>query len=445
MAVPYNQYTTSVTPGSHHQTSAALPLSHPDNYAARFIAYYLPQYHQIPENDEWWGEGFTEWTNVAKAMPRYKGHYQPRMPSALGFYDLSNVNTIRKQVDLAKRGGIYGFCIHDYWFDGRRVLENPIKIIRDNLDIDINFCINWANENWTRSWDGLENDILLQQRYSPKSDVDYGHYLLDLTKDRRYIRVEGRPLVMVYRPSLLPDSFTTFERWRDIFRLAGEPEPFLVMPQAFGNLDPRKFGMDAAAGFPPHASGEIVRNDVTSLPLLDPTFQGQARSYRTMISNEINSRPNDYTLFPGVCPNWDNEARKPGKGTSYYGSTPALYSEWLNNAARYCLDSNTTDQAIVFINAWNEWGEGAYLEPDRHDGFAYLAETRHVLDRLSCSDNFVAMTAYKNSTKSFSPNFMRRILNVSRRELHKVFKISNNKANKRRLNAIWAKSEYNTP
>lgn len=442
--MPYNQYLKSVTPSSYYQTSAALPLTNPSNYTAKFIAYYLPQYHQMAENDEWWGEGFTEWTNVAKAMPRYKGHYQPRMPSSLGFYDLSNINTIRKQVELAKRGGIYGFCIHDYWFDGRRVLERPINIIRDNLDIDIKFCINWANENWTRTWDGLESDILLQQNYSSKSDIAYGQYLLDLTKDRRYIRVEGRPLVMVYRPSLLPDASATFERWRDIFRLAGEPEPFLVMPQAFGNLDPRKFGMDAAAGFPPHTSGEIVRNDATSLSLLDPTFQGQARSYQTMINNEINGRPNDYTLFPGVCPNWDNEARKPGRGTSYYGSTPGLYANWLNNAARYRLDFKNTDQAIVFINAWNEWGEGAYLEPDRHDGFAYLSETRHVLDSLSSSNNFIALSGVKIESKALSPNPIRRIFNVARRELYNNFKKFNRMLNERRLNAMWANSEYNS-
>ncbi len=415
--MPYNQYTKSVTPGPHYQAASVLPANAPDSYPVKLIAYYLPQYHQIAENDEWWGEGFTEWTNVAKAIPRYKGHYQPRMPGSLGFYDLSNKEIIKKQVGLAKRGGLYGFCIHDYWFNGRRVLETPINTIRDNVDIDIPFCINWANENWTRTWDGLESDILLEQRYSPESDIAYGEHLLQLTSDRRYIRVEGRPLVMVYRPSLLPDSHATFDRWRQVFRAAGEPEPFLVMPQAFGNLDPRAFGMNAAAGFPPHKSGEIVRNDATSLPLLDAAFRGQARSYRSMMANEIDSRPSDYTLFPGVCPNWDNEARKPGRGTGYYGSTPTLYGDWLDDAARYRLACHDPERAIVFINAWNEWGEGAYLEPDRRDGFAYLVETRSVLDALAPGGVRAAADAVDRICEVPPRSPVRRLFNVGRREL----------------------------
>ena len=411
----YNQYAANVGISRYYKERGALPAASPDAYPVKFIAYYLPQYHKIAENDVWWGEGFTEWTNVAKALPRYRGHYQPRMPGALGFYDLSNPDTIRAQAKLAAQGGVYGFCIHDYWFDGKQVLETPLEIILANKDIDIRFCINWANENWTRTWDGLEKDVLLQQRYSDEGDIAYARHLIKLVRDHRYIRIEGRPLIMVYRPSLLPDAAATFKRWKEVFRSEGEAEPFLVMPQAFGNDDPRQFGMDAAAGFPPHRCGALVPNRASSLPLLDSTFRGEARAYDKLVEAERSLRPNDYTLFPGVCPNWDNEARKPGRGAGFYGSTPQLYGDWLHDAATYRIGYDDQDRAIVFINAWNEWGEGAYLEPDRHYGYAYLAETRHVLDGLASGIAKRSAGLTDHANKSVKPSQIRRLVNVGRR------------------------------
>jgi lipopolysaccharide biosynthesis protein len=413
--VAFKQYATNVDRSRHYRDRSALPASGPDAYPVKFIAYYLPQYHRIAENDAWWGEGFTEWTNVAKALPRYRGHYQPRMPGALGFYDLSNADVIRAQAKLAAQGGIYGFCIHDYWFDGKRVLETPLQTILANTDIDIRFCINWANENWTRTWDGLEKDVLLQQRYSDEGDIAYAHHLVKIVKDHRYIRIGGQPIIMVYRPSLLPDAVATFERWRQVFRSAGEAEPFLIMPQAFGNEDPRMFNMDAAAGFPPHRCGALVPNRASSLPLLDPAFRGEARAYDKLIEAERLLRPTDYTLFPGVCPNWDNEARKPGRGAGFYGSTPNLYGEWLHDAATYRLERDDHDRAIVFINAWNEWGEGAYLEPDRHYGYAYLAETRITLDRLASDNTQRSVVATDPADRLVVPKQLRRFVNVGRR------------------------------
>ena len=376
-----DQITYNVSPGPLYETERGLPSAPPADPKVRLIAYYLPQFHRIAENDLWWGPGFTEWTNVTKAIPRYRGHYQPRLPADLGFYDLSNVGTIEAQVALAKRAGIHGFCIHDYWFGGKKLLQTPLELIISNPQIDIPFCINWANENWTRRWDGAEHEILMAQNHSPQDDIDYARSLLPAMRDRRYIRINGRPLLMLYRPGILPDASATVRRWRKFFQEEGCGDPFVVMPQTFGDQDPRLFGMDAACGFPPHKVG-LVHNRASNLPWFGPHFSGEAKSYAEMMQTEIASRDDDYRYFPGVCPSWDNEARKPNRGYGFYGSTPDLYASWLNNAAEFALARGTPDEALVFINAWNEWGEGAYLEPDRHYGYAYLAATRRALDSV---------------------------------------------------------------
>ncbi len=352
----------------------------------RLIAYYLPQFHAIPENDRWWGKGFTEWTNVTKAIPRFVGHYQPRLPGELGFYDLTNVDILRRQAELAKSCGIYGFCFHYYWFGGARLLERPLDLFLENQDLDIPFCINWANENWTRRWDGLEQQVLKEQHYSPKDDLEFAKSLEPLFRDRRYIKINGRPLLMLYKPLLLPDARTTVMRWRSHFVEKGLGNPYIIMPQMQGDEDPRLYGMDAAAGFPPHLSGfNELPTDVESLDLLDPNYRGRVVEYDRMIENALSIRPTEYRYFPGVCPSWDNEARRPGAGQCFAGSTPEKYGQWLASACEYVLEAETPDERIVFVNAWNEWAEGAYLEPDRHYGYAYLAETARVMRRLKPS------------------------------------------------------------
>lgn len=382
----FDEYNLNTGRGPHHVSRDALPQQPPEKYPARFIAYYLPQFHAIPENDRWWGTGFTEWTNVTKALPRYVGHYQPRLPADLGFYDLSAVETLERQAELARRGGIFGFCIHDYWFDGQKVLDRPLELLLSNPQIDIRFCLNWANENWTRRWDGLENEILLKQNHSVEDDLRYAASLEKAFRDERYIRIGGRPLLMLYRPGVMPDARATVSRWREYFTKAGLGDPYIVMPQAFGDADPRVYGMDAAAGFLPHNCGAIpeIRH---SRALLDPDFSGTVLPYPALVKAGMANRPTEYRLFPGVCPDWDNDARKPGRGTGFWGSTPQLYGKWLNHAARSARRNGSPDEAIVFINAWNEWAEGAYLEPDRHFGFAYLAETRRVLDRIEIEED----------------------------------------------------------
>jgi glycosyltransferase involved in cell wall biosynthesis len=344
----------------------------------RAIAFYLPQFHPIPENDEWWGRGFTEWTNVSKAMPQFVGHYQPRLPGGLGFYDLRIVDVMRRQVELAKHYGLQGFCFHYYWFAGSRLLERPIQQFLDNKDIDFPFCVCWANENWSRRWDGQDEDILMAQQHSPEDDIAFIIALEPLLRDPRYIRVDGRPLVVLYRPSILPDAAATLERWRHHCREMGIGEIFLGMVQ-FDVEDPRTYGFDVAIEFPPHKLARGLEPINDQLQIVNPEYSGYVIDYGTIIERAREHKAQDFDMIRGVFPSWDNEARKPGRGYTFANATPKRYREWLGLAVDYARSHPVAGEHFVFINAWNEWGEGAYLEPDRRYGYSYLQQTREAL------------------------------------------------------------------
>ncbi len=377
-----DQISLNTRPGPFFEDDSSIPLS-PAASQVRLIAYYLPQFHAIAENDAWWGKGFTEWTNVTKAVPRFAGHYQPRLPGELGFYDLRSPDVLRRQAALARRYGIHGFCFHHYWFNGRRLLETPLQNLLAMPDLDMPFCINWANESWSRRWDGKDAQILMEQKHSIEDDHNFAASLEPLFADPRYIRIDGRPLLMLYRPAILPDALATVERWRQYFLQRGLEDPYIVMAQAFGDNDPRTYGMDAAAGFAPHNAGWDRPRLYSTLELLDPRYIGDVVRYADMARNAVENQPTDFTLFPSVVPCWDNEARKPGRGFCFLGSTPELYGTWLAAACLTALERPSADERIVFINAWNEWAEGAYLEPDRHFGYAFLAETARILNALA--------------------------------------------------------------
>lgn len=349
----------------------------------RLIAFYLPQFHAIAENNEWWGEGFTEWSNVEPAEPQFEGHYQPHVPGELGYYDLSDTSVQKRQVELAKQYGVGGFCFYFYWFAGKRLLEMPILNYLNDASMDLPFCLCWANENWSRSWDGLDSEILIAQKHSPDDDIAFIDYVARYLRDPRYIRIDGRPLLLVYRPSLLPNPKQTAGRWRQWCRDNGIGEIYLAYTQSFEAVDPAQYGLDAAIEFPPNNSAPPnVTDSIDSCPV----FSGIIYDWQVFPERSRNYAEPGYTLFRAVNTAWDNTARRKNSGAIFLNSTPQGYQEWLSNAVNDTLTRfKRPDERLVFINAWNEWAEGAHLEPDQRYGYAYLQATRDAIADVEAS------------------------------------------------------------
>jgi glycosyltransferase involved in cell wall biosynthesis len=351
------------------------PLAADAKPRAKILANYLTQFHAFPENDQWWGTGFTEWTNIARGVPRFRDHYQPRIPRDLGFYSLEDTNTIRKQTALAKAAGVYGFVFYYYSFNGKRLMERPLEQFLGDSDIDMPFCLMWANENWTRRWDGREGEVLISQDYLPEDDdvlvQDFARHF----SDPRYIRLQGRPLLMVYRPRLIPDTERTIARWRALFSDRYHEDPIIVMGQSFDDFDPRPFGLDGAVEFPPHKITKFIPQIGSEIQCLDDTFTGEVYRYEDVVRYSLDETPSPFPLIKTAVPGWDNDARREGKGLVIHGSTPAKYEAWLDALVEKALREPFFGEPIVCVNAWNEWCEGAYLEPDLHFGAAYLNAT----------------------------------------------------------------------
>jgi glycosyltransferase involved in cell wall biosynthesis len=353
------------------------PASRPEN--VRVIAMHLPQFHRIPENDAWWGEGFTEWTNVRRARPLFRGHEQPEVPHPdIGHYDLLEPGVLERQAEMARRYGIHGFCFYHYWFDGRRLLEKPLERLLATGQPDFPFCLCWANENWTRAWDGLDREVLVAQRHTPESDARFIRDLIPFLRDRRYIRVEGKPLVVVYRTALLPDPVSTAAIWRQICRAEGIGEIHLAAVRSFDKRDPRELGFDAAIQFPPLLT---PARDHSTDPAIaaDQTFRGSVFDYQDAARHALAEAPPGYPLYRGVMPAWDNTPRRQERGTAWINATPERYGAWLRETVALMGREQPPDRRLVFVNAWNEWAEGAHLEPDVRRGYRHLEETAAAL------------------------------------------------------------------
>ncbi len=352
----------------------------------RVIAFYLPQYHPIPENDAWWGKGFTEWTNVTKARPLFRGHYQPHLPADLGFYDLRVAESREAQAELARQYGVTGFCYYHYWFAGKRLLNRPFDEVLMSGKPDFPFCLCWANENWTRIWDGGEDEVLMKQTYSEEDDVAHIRWLTRAFADERYIRIDGKPIFIIYRAHKLPNLKRTTDLWRHECRRLGVGELFLCrVDTAADTSPPSEVGLDAAVEFQPGwwelgaplgcgARGlrHFRWNDVRFL--LRRTFlddRTNVQNYSHLVSSMSTRAMPPYPRFPCITPSWDNSPRRRRGAIVFIKSSPALFQQWAANTLAK-LKNSTSTAPILFINAWNEWAEGNHLEPDQRYGREYL-------------------------------------------------------------------------
>jgi hypothetical protein len=372
----------------------------------RAIAMYLPQFHPIPENDEWWGKGFTEWRNVTKAKPLFNDHYQPHLPADLGFYDLRLAEAREAQAELAKEYGIYGFCYYHYWFNGKRVLERPFQEVFETGKPDFPFMLCWANENWTRVWDGGGKHILLEQRYSLEDDVQHITSLIPYFKDSRYIKIDGKPVFAVYSASRIPDVSQTIRVWREVAQKHGI-ELYICQFESLGGAvnNPHEVGFDASIEFQPHGAldeyksknrlEKTLRDEISVSTLTKSVRYRLSKKYRekfasnevvefyeVMMSLALNSPAPNYKRYPCVTPGWDNSSRRKKGYMILKNSTPILFKHWLQSVVN-TFKPYSKEENFVFINAWNEWAEGNHLEPCLKWGTQYL----EVVKELFSSEN----------------------------------------------------------
>ena len=343
-------------------------------YLARAIALYLPQFHPIPENDEWWGKGFTEWTNMAKAKPMFRGHYQPHIPADLGFYDLRVPETRIAQAEMAKEYGIEAFCYYHYWFAGKRVLERPFAEVLESGEPDFPFCLCWANETWTGIWHGAPNRVLIEQTY-PGYDDHRNHFdvLLRAFTDRRYVTVDGKPLFLIYQPRAIPDLKKMTDMWRKRAEQAGLKGLYLVGFFYSPSSVPQEYGLDGSlvGHLPPRWIPRRRPIQWLTRKLQLKMGKPAIYSYKKIMSELLRGQiPND-GKYPIVFPNWDNTPRSGKNGLVMHGSTPELFRIHFRHALQI-IQNYPPEHKIIFVKSWNEWAEGNHLEPDLKFGRGYL-------------------------------------------------------------------------
>ncbi|MGL5229803.1 MAG: glycosyltransferase WbsX family protein [Cetobacterium sp.] len=344
--------------------------------SSKLIAFYLPQFHRVKENDEWWGEGFTEWTNVKRSKPLYKNHNQPRIPLDNNYYDLSKKETLVEQAKLAKENNVFGFCFYHYYFNGKKLLEKPAEILLNNNDIDINYCFSWANEPWTRSWDGKTKDILMAQNYGELEDwKKHFEYLLPFFKDNRYIKKNNKPVFLIYRTNNIPNCEKMIDYWEKLSIESGFDGIYLIETLNSFQKTPILESSKAVVEFEPMLTMRHYLNPLTQIKRLIRKKIGMLDIVNyDEVWQKIISRDNNYSKERclGAFVGWDNTPRKGKKGLIIEGSTPEKFGKYLKKQ----IQKNTSE--FLFINAWNEWAEGTYLEKDTKNNKFFLKEVKEV-------------------------------------------------------------------
>lgn len=364
----------------------------------KVIAFYLPQFHAIPENDEWWGKGFTEWVNVKKAKPLFDGHYQPRVPLNKNYYNLLNDDVMDWQVNLAKKYGVCGFCFYHYWFNGHMLLEKPVDNFLKNKKLDLPFCICWANEHWTNAWVSKENKILIAQRYGgPKEWEEHFKYILNFLKDPRYITDDGKPLIVIYRPELIECLNNMLDYWQKLAMEAGleglafayEHPNFDFMP----HKDDSRFKYNIEYQ-PSYANYDLNKNrqtflrvvktkiirmlDKFEISIIQPHRSKLIKSNYDEVWNAVLSHmPENEKCVPGAFVDWDNTPRRQNRGSVFVGATPEKFEKYMTEQIKRAKEVYHKD--MLFLFAWNEWAEGGYMEPDEKFGYGYLEALRKAL------------------------------------------------------------------
>lgn len=342
----------------------------------KLIAWYLPQFHQIEINNKFHGQGFTEWTNTTRAMPMFTGHYQPHIPYDVGYYDLLNIDTFKRQIYLAKHYGIYGFCMHYYWFSGKRIMEKPLEIFLNHKELDMPFCFNWATENWTSLWDAGNNGIMYEQKFSVEETEGFMEDILPYMKDSRYIKIDGRPLLVLYRVNQFKQQevISVIKNLRKKAKQAGFPDLYIMLTNARGFMENViKWGADAIVEFPPCYISSMMESYIPS-GYINPNFSGVMLDATSFIENKQYMFMHENTkYFRSVLTSWDNTARKALSGASIMcGLSPKTFKIWLKDVILESKRIHTAAENFVFLNSWNEWAEGSHLEPDMKYGYAWL-------------------------------------------------------------------------
>lgn len=385
------------------------------NDTVKFIAMYFPQFHAIPENDAWWGKGFTDWVNVRKALPQFRGHHQPRVPLDGRYYDQSQDATLEWQIDLARRHGVHGFCHYHYWFDGKQLLETPTNRVIESPALDFPFCLAWANETWSRRWDGRDHHILQEQTHVPDPAQWNAHfeYLFKAWSDERAIRIEGKPVFLVYRAHRILQIERMFDLWREEAHRRGLPGLYLVAMKQYEFPVPEVLKhFDATMQFQPF---EAIYSPDFEVPALETrralapvrmlpekvqdvlravryrlfpglTFYDYDRVWRQILKVE---REGGIPSFPGAFVDWDNTARYVKRARIFKGASPERFAYWMRQLVEV-TSRRPAPERIIFLNAWNEWAEGAYLEPDERHGMKYLEAVRDALASANCVPDVVA-------------------------------------------------------